>query len=369
MRIVKVVVVDTAGKAGMDFLHMNTADALRALGVQCEVWTTDTATPSPFVRKVFVAYSGKRAGRKMGYIVSSLRLPFLLRRSHASVLHLHFFDHPLVHVYWASMAHVMGISVVVTAHDITPLRALPADNLLVQLLYRLADRVVVLHPRLMDHLKRFSSKVVSIPHGSYGHMAKPSQPGEYVLFFGQLKRTKGLSVLLHALHLIEERGTRIRLVIRGPDVDRQAHAIAKQIQDLSLGGRVEFLPGYVPDQHIAPLIKGSAFLVLPYLNGYQSGVLHLAADYGKAVVATDIGAIGQTVREWGNGMVVSPNDPCDLARAIKTMWDDKQACEEFGARGRRRIREESSERTRLMLELYQELSGLGEHGLHRGGQG
>ena len=53
----------------------------------------------------------------------------------------------------------------------------------------------------------------------------------------------------------------------------------------------------------------AAAVVLPYRQLDSSGVLATAIGYGRPVVVSDVGSLGEIVREYGAGEVVPPGDP------------------------------------------------------------
>ena len=58
--------------------------------------------------------------------------------------------------------------------------------------------------------------------------------------------------------------------------------------------------------------------MLPYRKIESSGVLATALGYGRPVVVTDVGSLGDTVREFHAGFVAHPNDPsCRSPRALR----------------------------------------------------
>ena len=56
-------------------------------------------------------------------------------------------------------------------------------------------------------------------------------------------------------------------------------------------------------------MEEAAVVVLPYRHIESSGVLATALGYGRPVVVTDVGSLGDTVRELDAGAVVPPEDP------------------------------------------------------------
>jgi glycosyltransferase involved in cell wall biosynthesis len=66
-------------------------------------------------------------------------------------------------------------------------------------------------------------------------------------------------------------------------------------------------------------------VVLPYRKIESSGVLATALGHGRPVVVTDVGSLGSTVREFGAGVVVEPDDPAALAAACVSLLQDPDA--------------------------------------------
>jgi glycosyltransferase involved in cell wall biosynthesis len=68
------------------------------------------------------------------------------------------------------------------------------------------------------------------------------------------------------------------------------------------------------------LFEQNSLVVLPYIHSPgQSGVLLDALAHKLPVVVTDVGVLGESVRRWGIGELVPPNDDAALADAIREM--------------------------------------------------
>jgi glycosyltransferase involved in cell wall biosynthesis len=66
-------------------------------------------------------------------------------------------------------------------------------------------------------------------------------------------------------------------------------------------------------------MEEAALVVLPYREIESSGVLATALGHGRPVVVTDVGSLGDTVREFAAGAVVPPGDAETLAEACSQL--------------------------------------------------
>jgi glycosyltransferase involved in cell wall biosynthesis len=182
--------------------------------------------------------------------------------------------------------------------------------------------------------------IARIPHPLFA--ASPGDEvrtpnGHALLHFGLLRSAKGLDVLLRALPGIAAAVPDVRLVVAGDPLEpvEPLHALA---DELGVGGRVEWRLGYVREEQIPALMDEATAVVLPYRKIESSGVLATALGHGRPAVVTDVGSLGDTVREFGAGLVVSPEDPAELAAACIRLLTDAAALDDAFA-GTARARE------------------------------
>jgi glycosyltransferase involved in cell wall biosynthesis len=140
-----------------------------------------------------------------------------------------------------------------------------------------------------------------------------------ILFFGFIRPYKGLDTLLRATRILLDDGYPVQLNVVGRPVG-EFDAYNALIAKLSLGEHVNLELRWVSDYEAAQYFKLSNIVVLPYRDAPEidaSGVLHLAAAARRVIVVTTVGGLGERVRDGTSGFVCRPDDPDDLARALR----------------------------------------------------
>jgi D-inositol-3-phosphate glycosyltransferase len=239
--------------------------------------------------------------------------------------------HPITAVsswYLARRARGAGASVVFVCHNAWPHEGFPVAEALTRLALRTADSLVALSDAVASELRRLLPEVpVSvIPHPPFSVLGQvpDSAPGHWrqridappgakiVLFFGNIRSYKGLRDLIDAFPHVAASANAV-LVVAGTFLESIADYRAR-IDELGLGDSVRLFDGYVPNEEVAPLFELADLVVLPYRSASQSGVIPLAAAFGKPVVATATGGLPDALR--GTGLVVPPENPDALGAAI-----------------------------------------------------
>ena len=173
--------------------------------------------------------------------------------------------------------------------------------------------------KLRDDAKKLSGTDVSFMPSSRA-IKRPNaaqtdrKPGATrFLFVGRYDRVKGVDVLLRAMRIYIDNGNIGTLkMLGGGSMDDESRTLAK---DLNLLEHVA-IGGYADGPEVANAILASDALVIPSRNESIPLVLSDALGLGKPVIASDVGDMGDLLRETTAGIVVQPDDAKDLADAL-----------------------------------------------------
>jgi glycosyltransferase involved in cell wall biosynthesis len=141
-----------------------------------------------------------------------------------------------------------------------------------------------------------------------------------LLFFGYIRKYKGLHVLLDALATVR-RELDVTLVVAGEFYDDET-AYRDHVRKLGLEQSVVFQSQYLPNDQVRIYFSAADAVVLPYLSATQSGIAQIAYNFDTPVIVTQVGGLAEVVHDNRTGFVVPPHDPDALAQAILRFYRD-----------------------------------------------
>ena len=295
------------------------------------------------------------------------------------------FDRTLLMIYY----RLLQKKILLTVHNVNAGRRDARDTwinrLTLRTQYRLAHHLFVHTEKMKDELiQEFGircNRVTVIPFGinnavpntSLTSVAARQRLGirdgqKVILFFGNITPYKGLEYLVTAFQQIAQGHNEYRLVIAGrPDkCDSYWQPIRAGLREQVETGEVLLRPDFIPNSEVELYFKAADILVLPYRHIYQSGVLFLAHSFGLPVLAADVGSLREDIVEGKTGFIFRPEDPADMAKAIKEYF----ASDLFANLNERRseIRAYATERHswdvvgRVTMDVYADLLRMPSNG-------
>ncbi|MEE0405516.1 MAG: glycosyltransferase family 4 protein, partial [Desulfovibrio sp.] len=194
-----------------------------------------------------------------------------------------------------------------------------------------ARRITGLAPACADRL-RLVYNSLSLEVDSTAQV--PMQPPVRLLAVGRFDITKGFDILLKACGILKERGRSFRLTLAGGGgtalgLGHMTQTILDLRKQLGLEKLVD-LPGIVSHDQLPDLIRSHDIFLAPCViheSGRRDGIPNTvieAMSFGLPVIATNINAMPEIVRDGETGLLIPQKDPVALAGAICRLMDNPE---------------------------------------------
>lgn len=172
----------------------------------------------------------------------------------------------------------------------------------------------------------------------------------YVSFIGRIAEEKGVDVIIESIPLVKEQNSNIyfRIIGSGPLLEEAEHRCRKKginPEEIFVGVHRavnELL--YLTDIAISPS-RSESFSIFALETMRAS----------KPLIASRVGGLPEVVAEGESGLLIEPDNPEELAKAILELSKSKTLREGYGAKGRTDF--ESQFSPRQFIRDYQRIYG------------
>jgi glycosyltransferase involved in cell wall biosynthesis len=208
-------------------------------------------------------------------------------------------------------------------------------NLFKLIFPRLADLYIAYKLKLLSDLGVPKSKSLVLLFGVDVETFRPDETKKLdnlILFVGRISKDKGLHVLLQALPYLT---IPTQLIIIGPKWDVEyAEECIHAVEKMPIGVHIVKYLGAMDGSSLVPWYQKATVLVRPDLSGASGGLTSLEA---LACSTPVIGTGNHLIKDGVNGILVPPNNPKELAKALNRLLKNKQLREKYGREGRRMV--------------------------------
>ena len=216
------------------------------------------------------------------------------------------------------------------------------DRLLTNYFTKIPDVFICMSETVMDELKEFRphANTLLLDHPLYDVFGEAvsrenareelNLPREEIvlLFFGFIRKYKGLDLLLEAFHSETLRHEKFHLLIAGEFYEDEKPYL-EFIQKNQLESKVSVHSYFIPDQRVKYFFCACDGVVQPYRSASQSGVTPLAYYFEKPSIVTRVGSLARLVPDGKAGYVCEPDVP-SLANSIrKFLLNDRTQFKEY----------------------------------------
>ena len=289
------------------------------------------------------------------------------------IVHFHYWTFYLFPVFFtiALVSNLRGKKIVCTVHNVVGHESGFADRLCSSILYKIPDRLLVHtqanREQMIAQFKIPAQKIEVIAHGIYGFYANENVSQEQarkklaipkdakaMLFFGNVRKYKGLECLLEAFLAMRKKIPGLFLIVAGQPWGAQLERLARE----KLGGisNSKAVLSYIPSSEIKYYFSAADLVVLPYSDfAAQSGPGNIALAFEKPLLVSDAGGLAELVID--KKMIFHAGDCAALQRAIGYAFS-KGVLRSLRAHSKK-LREKCSwgKIARHTVDVYNELAG------------
>ena len=248
----------------------------------------------------------------------------------------------VIHLTWPAnvyefIIYLLRRKMILTVHDPFPHSGL--DTKIVRLrrnvAFRLIRNFIILNKAQYDEFisfyKLYSVRVIVSRLSCYNNfkMVKPDMSviptSKYILFAGNISQYKGVEYLLQAMVKVHEKCPDVKLVVAGGGNYYFAISSYVNLDFIEIRNRV------IPDEELVALIRNTEFMVCPYTDATQSGVIMSAYAFDTPVIATRVGGLPDMLGNGRFGMLIDEKNVNALSDAMLRLLENKDILQAYKA--------------------------------------
>ena len=225
--------------------------------------------------------------------------------------------------------------VICIADNILPHEKRPGDVAFTKYFLKPVDAFITMSEKVLTDLKQFASDKPAqfVPHPLYDNFGEKISKDEarekigiylndkVILFFGFIRKYKGLDILLNAMKLLKQDSPtqNIKLLIAGEFYEDEK-SYSDLLNDVSIKDNLIIRTQFIPDSQVKYYLCAADCVVQPYRQATQSGVTPLAYHFEIPMIVTNVGGLPSLVPDKKVGLIAEPN-PESIAQKIREYFE------------------------------------------------
>lgn len=212
--------------------------------------------------------------------------------------------------------------VICIADNIFPHEKRPGDKFFTKYFIKPIDGFITMSQKVLGDLNQFAKDKPAqfVPHPLYDNFGEIisreearkklgiNREDKVILFFGFIRKYKGLDILLEAMKILylKFKIQNLKLLIAGEFYEDE-----KNYQELlnypSIKDNLILHTNFIPDSEVKYYLCAADCVVQPYRSATQSGVTPLAYHFEKPMIVTNVGGLPSLVPDKKVGLIAEPN--------------------------------------------------------------
>ena len=228
--------------------------------------------------------------------------------------------------------------IIAICHNVIPHEKKPGDLALTKFFFSSVDYFILLSNSVKKDLLSIvpdaKQKVLFHPvYSNFGNSISKEEARQFLniqeervlLFFGFIRDYKGLDILLEAIAILKSQ-LRFKLVIAGEFYSNEDKYL-ELIDKLDLKDWVSLHSDFIPQDEVKYYFSACDVVVLPYKSATQSGIVQIANNFNKPMISTNVGGLGEVIKNGESGYLVEKENPQQLADAILKYYNENKEAE------------------------------------------
>lgn len=229
-----------------------------------------------------------------------------------------------------------NIPVIAVTDNIIPHEKRPGDKMLTKYFLKQCNHVMVMSRQVGADLQRIipGAQFTYSPHPVYNIFGNPvdrlqavqklnlDEKEQYILFFGLIRKYKGLDLLLDGFIEASAEIPDVKLIIAGEFYDK-VEDYKNKLEHPAIKHKVILQNKYIAEDEVKYYFSAASLLAQTYRTATQSGVTQIGYHFGTPMLVTRIGGLPEIVKHGTNGYVVEPN-AASISRALVDFFKYKK---------------------------------------------
>ena len=257
-------------------------------------------------------------------------------------------DYVIIRYWLPFMAPCLGtiarllnkkIKILAITDNVIPHEKRIGDTLLTRYFVKSCDAFLSLSASVLVDLSKFTNTTYKkfIPHPIYNVFGDKipkakalenlglNSEVKHLLFFGFVRKYKGLDLMLKAMGDSRIKAMGIKLIIAGEFYDDKTE-YTDMITNLGIEDNIIMKSDFIPAEKVKDYFCAADMITQTYRTATQSGVTQIAYSFDRPMLVTDVGGLAEIVPNNKVGYVTSQN-PIEIANAIIDFYTNNKEAE------------------------------------------
>lgn len=218
--------------------------------------------------------------------------------------------------------------IICIADNVTPHEHRPGDKTLSRYFLSVPHAFITMSTKVLADLRVFerNKPAIVVQHPLYDNFGNKVNKNEakrflgiaeqekVILFFGFIRKYKGLDLLIEAMKDSRVKASGIRLLVAGEFYEDERF-YKDLIKNCGVEESIILQNHFIADENVKYYLCAADAVIQPYRNATQSGVTPLAYHFETPMIVTNVGGLPALVPHKKVGIVCQAN-PLSIANAI-----------------------------------------------------